>query len=60
MIYVVANKLAQHGDVYVHSSEGIQILLKDYGFEITALYGNYDLKPFTNSSNMVVIVSSMT
>ena len=47
------------GDVYIHSIESIRKLLKDNGFDITALYGSYDLKPLTNSSNMMVIVSSM-
>jgi hypothetical protein len=47
------------GDVYVHSIESIRKLLKDNGFKVTALYGSYDLKPFTNSSDMMVIVSSV-
>ncbi len=47
------------GDVYIHSIESIRKLLKDNGFKVTALYGSYDLKPFTNSSDMMVIVSSV-
>ncbi len=48
------------GDVYVHSIENIKNVLKNNGFEITALYGSYDWKPLTNSSNVMVIVSSLT
>jgi len=47
------------GDVYIHSVESIRKLLKDNGFEITALYGSHDLKPFMDSSDMMVIVSGM-
>jgi len=47
------------GDVYIHSIESIKQLLINNGFEITALYGSYDWKPFTKSSNLMVIVSCL-
>jgi len=56
---LLLEKYHEAGDIYIHSIESVRKLLKDNGFEITALYGSYDLKPFTNDSDMMVIVSRM-
>lgn len=44
-------------DVYVHSPEGIRVLLEETGYEIEVWYGGHDRQAFTPESAMMVIVA---
>jgi len=44
-------------EVYVHSPDGIRILLEENGYEVEAWYGGHDRCPFNDTSEMMVVVS---
>lgn len=45
------------GEVYIHTPEGVKQLLKQNGFQIEALYGGHDRRPFNDGSEMMVVVA---
>lgn len=44
-------------EVYLHDVDGIEGLLEEAGFEIKEMYGNHEFSPFTEDSEVVVIVA---
>lgn len=44
------------GEVYVHTPDGVRQLLKENGYEFAEWYGGHDKQPFTDESEMMVIV----
>lgn len=45
------------GEVYIHAPEDVRRLLTENGFEIVEMFGGHDRKPFTDASEMMVIVA---
>jgi len=45
------------GEVYIHSPDGVRVLLEENGFEVDAWYGGHDRRPFDDSSKMMVVVA---
>jgi len=55
---LMGERYHEGGEVYLHSPEGIELLLEENGFEIEARYGGHDRRPFTEDSEMLVVVAS--
>ncbi len=45
------------GEVYIHSPDGVRMLLEENGFEVEAWYGGHDRRPFDDASEMMVVVA---
>ncbi|MFX0094483.1 MAG: class I SAM-dependent methyltransferase [Candidatus Hodarchaeota archaeon] len=47
------------GDVFIHSPKGIQEVLEDNGFKIIKWYGGYDGRSFTETSELMILVTQL-
>jgi len=47
-------------EVYIHSPDGVRMLLEENGFEAETWYGGHDRCPFNDASEMMVVVARST
>jgi hypothetical protein len=48
----------EYGEALISSKEDIEKTLKDVGFRVDKVYGNFDKSPYSSKSQRVIFISS--